>query len=185
MDDMSGASPNYDEICGVLEQRLEPVFELVGSRLQELEDTLAQQKDILYKMVTGFGDAVNEHKKGSYSEMLASKYGPDLDEIGGPYSDLYGKDIKAELLEKLMGGEMGEDAIPGFVGGIKEKFAKIRGPAIDGSMKPPEPVAEEVKAEEKPPEAEEEPEPTDGAGKIAKGLGLKLSSPKVPNFNKK
>lgn len=182
---MEGASPNYDEICSVIEERLVPVFELLGNRLKAIEDKTGEHDDILFKIVSGLGDAVNEHKKGSYSEMLASKYGPDLDEIGGPYSELYGKDIKDELLEKLMGGEMGEDAIPGFVGGIKEKFAKIRGPAPDGSVggTPPEEPAVEVQEEVKP--VEEEPadeEPSDMAGKMAKTLGLKMNGPKVPKL---
>lgn len=188
---MEGASPNYDEICSVMEERLVPVFELLGSRLKELEESNSELKDLLFKIVSGFGDAVNEHKKGGYSEMLASKYGPDLDEIGGPYSEIYGKDIKDELLEKLMGGELGEDGIPDFVGGIRAKFDKIRGPAVDGSVeaKPesaPESPAEEIKVEEKPAEEgpPEEEEPPDMAGKMAKTLGLKMNTPKVPKFGK-
>jgi hypothetical protein len=199
MSDIAGASPNYDEICNVMEERLVAPFSMVGDRMQaadekiaNLEKEIADLKDIVYKMVTGFGDAVNEHKKGSYSEMLASKYGPDLEEVGGPYSEIYGKDLKDELLEKLMGGELGEDGIPDFVGGIKAKFAKIRAPAADGSVggTPPEepPVEaniEEVKNEEPAPESEEEEEPPDMAGKMAKTLGLKMNSPKVPKFGKK
>jgi hypothetical protein len=195
MDNMAGASPSYDEICNVMEERLIQPFEMIGNHMQStaekiasLEKELAETKDIVYKIVSGFGDAVNEHKKGGYSEMLASKYGPDLNEIGGPYSEIYGKDIKDELLEKLMGGELGEDGIPDFVGGIRAKFDKIRAPAVEGGVepRPEEAPAEETKPEE--PKAEEpapEEEPTDGASKIAKGLGLKMSSPKVPSFGKK
>ena len=184
MDDMSGASPNYDEICNVLEERLVPVFELLGSRIQEIEDKTGQHDELLRKMVGGFGDAVNAHKRDGYSQKLSAN--PDIEAIKGDYSTLYGKDITEELLDKLMGGEMQEDGIPEFIGGYKEKFSKLRAPAVDGSVAPREeaPAAEEAVAEEKPPEPPEE-EPTDGAGKIAKGLGLKLSSPKVPNFNKK
>ena len=190
MNDMEGASPNYDEICGVLEERLVPVFELLGNRLKAIEDKTGEHDDILYKIVSGFGDAVNEHKKGSYSEMLASKHGPDLDEIGGPYSDLFGKDIKEELLDKLMGGELGEDGIPDFIGGIRAKFDKIRAPAVGGSVmakeeSAPESPTEEIKPEEKPAEeAPESEEPPDMAGKMAKTLGLKMNSPKAPKFSK-
>jgi hypothetical protein len=184
---MEGASPNYDEICGVMEDRLVPVFELLGSRLKDLEESNSELKDLLFKIVSGFGDAVNEHKKGGYSEMLASKYGPDLEDIGGPYSEIYGKDIKDELLEKLMGGELGEDGIPDFVGGIRAKFDKIRAPAVEGGVepRPEEAPAEEVAKEEPAPEKTEEEEPPDMAGKMSKMLGLKMNSPKAPSFGKK
>jgi hypothetical protein len=187
-DMMQGAGSNYDEICNVLEERLTPVFELLGDRLKGLEEENAELKDVVFKIVSGFGDAVNEHKKGGYQEMLASKHGSELDEISGPYSDLYGKDIKQELLDKLMGGEMGEDGIPEFVGGIKSKFDKLRSPAGDGSVAPREeaPAEGPPEAEEKPAEAPpaEEEEPPDMAGKMAKTLGLKMNSPKVPKFGK-
>ena len=185
MDEMQGASPNYDEICNVLEERLVPVFELLGSRLQEIEDKTGVHDDILHKLVGGFGDAVNAHKRDNYSQKLAAN--PDIEGIKGDYSDLYGKDITEELLDKLMGGELDEEGIPGFVGGYKEKFAKIRGPATDGSVAPSpegEPVAEEAKIEEKPAEEAppEEEEPPDMAGKMAKSLGLKMT--KGPNLKK-
>jgi hypothetical protein len=184
MDDMAGASPNYDEICSVLEERLVPVFELLGSRLQAIEDKTGEHDDVLHKLVGGFGDAVNAHKRDNYSQKLSAN--PDIESIRGDYSELYGKDITEELLDKLMGGEMDEAGIPGFVGGYKEKFAKIRGPAADGTVAHEEAPApeEEAKPEEKTEAPPEEEEPTDMAGKMAKGLGLKLSSPKVPNFKK-
>lgn len=188
MSDIMSAGPGDNQFSAI-EDQLVPVFEILGSRLKALEEGLAEQKDIIYKIVSGFGDAVNEHKKGGYQELLASKYGPDLDSIGGDYSEMYGKDLKQELLDKLMGGEMGEDGIPGFVGGIKEKFAKIRGPAPDGSVAPrPEEGPEEKGAAEAPepkePEPAEEEEPPDMAGKMSKMLGLKMNSPKVPKFGK-
>jgi hypothetical protein len=92
-----GAAPGYEEICAVIEERLIPVFELVGQRLQGLEESNAELKDTLFKIVSGFGDAVHEHKRGGFSEMLGSKFGPDMEELKGPYSDIYGKDLAGEL----------------------------------------------------------------------------------------
>jgi hypothetical protein len=151
---MEGASPNYDEICGVMEDRLVPVFELLGDRLKGFEEDIAELKDIVFKIVSGFGDAVTEHKKGTYSEMLSGKYGPDIDEIKGPYSDIYGKDIGEELVDKLLRGEMDEGGVPEFLGGIKAKFGKIRMPAPDG-----EPVKEEITVENAPAEMKPENQP--------------------------
>ena len=186
-DMMTGADSNYDEICGVLEDRLTPVFELLGERLKGLEEQNSELKDIVFKIVSGFGDAVNEHKKGGYSEMLSSKYGSDLESIGGPYKELYDKDITQELLDKLMGGELSEDGIPEYVGGIKSKFDKLRSPAADGSVvsrEEPQAPAEEAKPEEAKAEEAPEEEPRDQASIMAKGLGLKMNSPKVPKFGK-
>ena len=182
---MEGSGPNYDEICGVLEDRLTPVFELLGDRLKSLEEENSELKDIVFKIVSGFGDAVHEHKKGGYSEMLASKYGPDLDEIGGPYSEIYGKDIKDELLEKLMGGEMGEDGIPEFVGGIKAKFGKLRGPAPSGEVEPgpevqvTENAPAEMKEENQP---EKKMKPSGQGGDILESMTSTLK--KAPDFLK-
>jgi len=150
-----GAAPGYDEICAVIEERLIPVFELVGQRLQGLEESNAELKDTLFKIVSGFGDAVHEHKRGGFSEMLGSKFGPDMEELKGPYSDIYGKDLAGELVDKLMGGELGEDGIPDYIGGIRAKFGRIRAPNIEGeiTVETPEPAKEPeapapIKAEE-------------------------------------
>ena len=177
----------------ITEEQLVPVFQLLGQRFEQLESRLKEIEDITKSFMGGITDAYGNHKRGELSEMMKTKFGGDLSELGDNYKEMYGNDLGEELIDKLMGGDLTEDALPDHIAGIKAKFNKIKGIAPEGpgvavektEVKPIEGEAPEAKEGEEPPEPEEEgPEPTDHVGQMTKLLGLKTSGPKIPKLTK-
>ena len=180
----------------ITEEQLVPVFQLLGQRFEQLESRLKEVEDITKSFMGGITDAYGNHKRGELSEMMKTKFGGDLSELGDNYKEMYGNDLGEELIDKLMGGDLTEDALPDHIAGIKAKFNKIKGiapastPQAAPASPPPAapmagPPAPEAKEGEEPPEPEEEePEPTDHVGQMTKLLGLKTSGPKIPKLTK-
>lgn len=153
---MNGAS-NY-----ITADDLGPVFDLLGQRLKALEDGHGEMKDALTKIIGGFGDAVTSHKKDGFTSMLNDRHGGDLAELGDPYKDIYGSDLASDLIDKLMGGELDENGVADHIGGIKAKFAKLRG--IPGEEPKGEAVEVEAPAEKESPDEEAKESPDYQAG---------------------
>ena len=166
----------------ITEEQLVPVFQLLGQRFEQLESRLKEIEDITKSFMGGITDAYGNHKRGELSEMMKTKFGGDLSELGDNYKEMYGHDLGEELIDKLMGGEMTEDAIPEHISGIKAKFNKIKGVAPEGVAVEKTEVKPVEEPEAKAPEApeEEEPEPNDHVGQMTKLLGLRSSGPKIP-----
>jgi hypothetical protein len=171
------ASADQEMIMQILSEKVLPVFQIFQQRIEALEEKCGTLEDVLMKVITGMGDAVTEHKKAGLSEMLSSKYGPELEPYKGVYSDMYGKGLDEDLLEQLLGGDYDPDQyVPAYLGKVKEKFGKYVQPAASVTVEKTEMPEEtetapeaEVPAEDNGGVAAEE-EPTDPLMKIVKNL---------------
>lgn len=160
---------DYDAICAKVKADLEPMVTMIGQKLEELQKENDELKDIVFKMVTSFSDAVGSHRQQGLRSSISEKFGPDLEAIGGFYKDAYGSDITDDLLEALHdydGDPM--EAVGESIGALRTRFGKYLGgsapveaevsvekPADDAQGKLDlEPPAEG----EKPPESKTEPE---------------------------
>lgn len=141
--DHPDAPQDYEMICQVIEEKLAPSFEIIGKELASLRQENDSLKDIVYKLITSFSDAVGQHRMGGIRESVLPKYAGDLGTIGPMAKDLLGKDIEAELLDALMNGDGDPDEIAnGVLGPYKEKFGKYLG----GAPAPGKEVSVEVES---------------------------------------
>lgn len=136
---------DYEAICAKVKADLQPAIEMIGNELKALREESDQLKDIVFKMVTSFSDAVGSYKQQGLRSMLMEKHGPDIESIGGFYKDAYDSDITEDLLEALMGAEGDPMEMAGeSLRNLKEKFGKYQ------RMEPPTSVEVEVQAEGSP-----------------------------------
>jgi hypothetical protein len=159
MSDMNqpGSGVNYDEICNVLEQKMQPVFDLIAQRF-------AEHEEVIGKIVGGMHDAVGSYKRGAMQKTLGEKYGEELGPLDEYSNTNFGKSFSDDLLDALQGDEApGDDERDGFIrgkiDGFKGRFGKYLGqpPKVEATVieaKTPEeaPAAPESPAE---PEAKE------------------------------
>lgn len=159
------AAQDYDQICQVVEEKLAPVFTMIGQELKSLRDENNDLKDIVYKMVTSFSDSVGQYKRQGLQSQIMGKFGPDLEALKPIYADFKGGDIVEDILNALMEAEGDPEAhVAGFLDQAKAKFGKYLGgapapeKAVEVSVEAPaEPVEEEVKEPEEAPEEEADP----------------------------
>lgn len=142
-------------IESILAEELGPIFELVGSRLRDLEEDLGEAKDLLYRFALGLVETADTHKKGVLSEEIGSKYGKDIEPLDGFYKDTMGKGLSETLLEELMGEGAPDEAsrdswIRGKLDEAKAKFGKYVGIQPEGKV--------EMAVEAATPEPAKEPE---------------------------
>jgi hypothetical protein len=126
------AAQDENLIRQILLEELGPIFEQIGSRLKDLEEDCGEQKDLLYKFAYGLLDAADQHKRGTLSEELSSKYGSEIEPFEGFHNEVYGKGLKDSLLEELMGEEApGDEEREGWMknrlGELKGKYGKYVG----------------------------------------------------------
>jgi phage-related minor tail protein len=159
------AAQDYEQICEVVENKLAPVFTMIGEELKSQREEIAGLKDIIYKMVTSFSDSVGQHKRQGLQSTIMGKYGSDLEALKPVYSDFRGSDIVEDLIGALMEADGNPEELAGqFIEQAKGKFGKYLGgtpaPGKEVSVEIEavgEPVAEEKAeevAEEKAPEAD-------------------------------
>jgi hypothetical protein len=151
---------DYEKISSVVEEKLAPVFRIIGEEFKKLQgcfQSLKSQsdatKDLVEKVVSGMVEATMGHQRTMLGDSIKGQYGPDLEPLDSLSQDFYGKSVTDELLDALMDGDVPEDGRDGFVKGfLDEKRTKF------GKYLPPKP--EEATIEETP---EEEPaaEPTE------------------------
>jgi hypothetical protein len=119
------AGQDYDQICEVVENKLAPVFQIIGEELKSLRDENNELKDTLYKLIGGFHDSIGQYKRGSLQSSLTEKYGGDLDALKPIYSDFAGRDITEDLLDALMEQEGDPHELAGsFIEAAKGKYGK-------------------------------------------------------------
>lgn len=159
------AAQDYAQICEVVENKLAPVFTMIGEELKNQREEIAGLKDIIYKMVTSFSDSVGQYKRQGLQSTIMGKYGSDLEALKPVYADFRGSDIVEDLLGALMEADGNPEELAGqFIEQAKGKFGKYLGgvPAsgkevsveIEAGGEPVvEEKAEEV-AEEKAPESD-------------------------------
>jgi hypothetical protein len=118
---------DYEAICAKVKADLQPAIEMIGNELKALREENDQLKDIVFKMVTSFSDAVGSHRQQGLRSSLMEKYGSDIESIGGFYKDAYDSDITEDLLEALMGAEGDPMEMAGeSLRTLKEKFGKYQ-----------------------------------------------------------
>jgi len=124
------AAQDYDQTLQIMEQRLAPAFEMIGKRLRDQQCEIDDLKDIVYKMVTSFSDAVGAYKRQGMHSTIMGQYGPDLEALKPVYSDFKGSDIVEDLIDALMGQEGDPSEMAGqFISAAKDKFGKYLGGA--------------------------------------------------------
>ncbi len=179
------AKQDYDEICRVVEQRLIPVFEVLGQMLHALDERIEDTDDVVHRIVGGFADAVGNHKRGELGEMLQQNFGEAIDTLNPLFSDMGGKSYADTLIDTLMEGE-GEpdmDEIADRISGDLDKYGKYLGiepeEAEEGSEIPEGEMAE---GEIEEPEEGEKPEGLEtGMDRLVRvNLGNVLGAPKPP-----
>lgn len=154
------ASQDYDEICLVMEQKLTPAFEMIGTEFKKLNDQVSALQDVVYKLITSFSDGISGHRMNTLRSNVLPKYADDLGTYGPMAKDLLGDDIEQKLLDALMAGDGDPDEIAnGVLSPYKEKFSKYtRVPEATVASVEVAP-AEGEKPEEEPAEAETTEEP--------------------------
>lgn len=90
-------------IQSVMERNLGPIFEAIGSRLQDLEEDLGEVKDLLFKFTEGLIGAADNHRRTMLSSEISSKFGKAIEPFEGFYKDTQGKGLSDSLIEELMG----------------------------------------------------------------------------------
>ncbi len=117
----------YDAICAKVKSDLEPMVTMVGQKLEEQAQEISDLKDLVYKMVTSFSDAVGNYKQQGLRSSLMDKFGPDLESIGGFYKDAYDSDITEDLLQALAGYDGDPMEMAGeSINALKAKFGKYK-----------------------------------------------------------
>lgn len=121
-------SGDYEAICAKVKADLQPAIEMIGNELKSLRQENDELKDIVFKMVTSFSDAIGAHKQQGLRSSLMEKYGPDIESMGGFYKDAYDSDLVDDLLEALMGHDGDPMEMAGeSVSNLKAKFGKYLG----------------------------------------------------------
>ena len=132
------AGQDYDQICQVVEEKLAPVFEMIGNEFKNQRNEINELKDIIYKMVTSFHDAVGSQKRSGIESMISSKYGADLEALKPVYADFRGGDIVSDLLDALADQDGDHDEMAGsFIEAAKGKYGKYLGagkPSVEVSV---------------------------------------------------
>lgn len=201
------ARQDTDLILSVMQENLGPLFEILGSRIKDLEEDLGETKDLLFKLAEGLIGAADGHKKTQLSDMISSKYGADIEPLDGFYKDVHGKGFADSLIEELMGDNAPDEAgmdewIKNKLGDAKGKYGKYIGiktevepdkEAVAEAVEPAavEPAAEAAESEEKQAEEEAPEEPAKGAADgifeqftSLGGQKRKLSGPIMPTEKK-
>lgn len=123
----SQSNSDYDAICAKVKADLEPMVTMVGQKLEELQRENDELKDIVFKMVTSFSEAVGNYKQQGLRSSLSEKFGPDLESIAPFYKDAYDSDITEDLLQALAGYDGDPMEMAGeSIGALKAKFGKYR-----------------------------------------------------------
>jgi hypothetical protein len=153
---------DYEEICNVMEEKLVPVFDMIGKEIHDLHEDQGELQELVFKLLTSVIGAADGHRRDGLSQKLMGKYGSDIEPLDGFMQDTQGKKFSDELIDSLMGDGAPEDdeGIDGLVqsklGEAKGKYGKYLG------MMPPPPPGGEVKMEvtkgELPPEAAAAPD---------------------------
>lgn len=174
----TGQAMGMDEetVCVIIKRELAPLVARLDQILTGMESKLNQLEETQVKIVSGLTDAVDSHKRNSLSGMLSSKYGPDIQSLQTPYSDILGgKDLSTDLLDILMeNDEDPEGTAGGYINDLKSRFAKHI-PNFALAIKTNEPGTTEGESAE--PQDGEEPEtPEEESGdpvtKMMGSLGL-------------
>ena len=154
MSDMQPEGINYEEICRVLEEKMQPVFDLIAQRF-------AEHEEVIGKIVGSMHDAVGSYKRNGLKSTLTEKYGAELGPLDEYSNDNFGKAFSDELLDALQGdGAPGPDGMDGFIRGKIDGFKGRYGKYL-GAATPPKVEATVVEAttpEESPAEPEAKPE---------------------------
>jgi hypothetical protein len=148
-----GANPDAEQdkelILSTMEDRLVEPFEMIGTRLKDLEEDLGELRDIVFKLVTGFSEGVDSYHRNTLSDEIRGKYGAELEPLDGFYKDTHDSSFSDELINSLMGeGAPDEEGRDGF---IRSKIDEARGKYgkyLGGSMGAGAPAAVMVDAHE-------------------------------------
>jgi hypothetical protein len=171
------APQDREQTMQILEEKLAPAFEMIGKRFREQQCEIDDLKDIVYKMVTSFSDAVGGYKRQGMHSTIMGQYGPDLEALKPVYSDFKGSDIVEDLIDALMGQEGDPSEMAGqFVNAAKEKFGKYLG----GAPAMGKEVSLEVSAE---PSAEPSAEEDDAMQASKPDLGGESQDPAMKILN--
>jgi len=103
-------NPDEKEDIDLIEQKLTPVFELLGHLLTDITGRLGAIEEKFDRLTGGFSDAVSAHRRGQLSEEVMGQYGEELqpfdsfrDETG------IGSKLSDEIIDALMSDEGIED----------------------------------------------------------------------------
>lgn len=145
----------------ILAEELGPVFEVIESRLKDLEEDLGETKDLLMKFTEALVSSADGYKRSSLSEELMGKYGKDIEPYDGLMKDTVGKSFSESLLDELMGEGAPDEAhrdewMKGKLENAKGKYGKYIGISVGEK---PEAEAKEAEAADKLAEAEAEEAP--------------------------
>jgi len=147
------AKQDYEEIVSVVEQKLAPVFEVLGQMLHALDEKIEDVDDVVHRMVEGFASSVGEHRKGELGSLLSENFGDALGKLNPLFQDMHGTSYADALIETLMSeeGEPDLDSIADRISGDMDKYGKyigIAGAEPEGGAEAPEGEAPEGEPEE-------------------------------------
>ena len=186
----------------ISDEELISTFELCGKMIKEISDKADAAIQGVQKIVECMSDAVMGQRRGSFQDMLSSKYSADLGPIDSFYSDTFGNKFSDCLIDELLSSnpENPDEYITSKIGETKGKYGKYLGATPSNPNVPIEEASEAPSAPESaeetgaPPvdtpelEGEEAPEPEIDVGKKKMGkkrdytpdmmrtLGLKFTS---------
>jgi hypothetical protein len=150
-------NPDEGQDIDLIEQKLTPVFELLGQLLTDITTRLGELESKFDRLTGGFSDAVTAHRRGALSDEIMGQYGEELQPFDSFRSETgIGSKLSDEIIDALMSDEGIEDRdsfIRSKIDGDKGKYGKFLGMSVEA--KPLE--GEETPAEEKAEEAIEAP----------------------------
>jgi hypothetical protein len=150
------------------DEELIDTFKLAGEQIRSVD----QKADMALKMVQAIldcmSDAVTGQRKGSFQELLSSKYSAELGPLDQFYSDTFGNKFSDALIDELLSNnpENPDEFISGRIGETKGKYGKYLG-AVPSN--PNVPVEEGGEPPETPPAAGEGGAPPAETPELAKG----------------
>jgi hypothetical protein len=189
-----------EEVRGITDEELIDTFKLAGDMIQSATKKADDAMALAEKIITCMSDAVMGQRRGSYQELLGSKFSADVGPLDEFYSDTFGSKFSDLLLDELLGEDVDdpEAFISGKIGATREKYGKYlptpSNPNVPFESKPEEPTpADEMGAppadtpelEGEGPEEEKEPVMAGPAEKrrkkpssqdMASLLGIKFTS---------
>jgi hypothetical protein len=147
MDDIG--HPDHSQDLEMIAQRIVPLLQALGTRLDAVEDRLSQCEELVTKIVTGFTGAAKDHRKTKLMDNIGQEYGERLGPVKPIYQKLVGpeRDPVADIVEAVMSAREAEgydpegegEFVKSIVEQIMDRFGldslkKLIEPAVDSAV---------------------------------------------------
>ena len=128
----------------ITDQELIDTFKMAGDMIQAATKKAEEAMSLAEKIISCMSDAVMGQRRGSYQELLSSKFSGDIGPLDGLYGDMFGSKFSDLLLDELLGEDVDdpEAFISGKIGATREKYGKY----LPGLSTPNVPVEESKEA---------------------------------------